>query len=83
MGSLIPILNNENLLIEFEEEIFNVSPFIYFHNEGAHLKLCFYKQTDWQNNEFKFELIGGSERETSKDTSLFLNGIQHNLGILL
>ena len=80
---LMPILNNSNILIEFDEEIFNVTPFIYFHNEGAHLKLCFYKQTDRLNSNYKFELIGGAIREVEKSFSLFSTGIQHNLGNLI
>lgn len=69
--------------MEFNGEIFNVSPFIHFHNEGAHLKLCFYKQTDRNSNEYKFELIGAAEREINKQISLFSNGIQNILGTLV
>lgn len=83
LTNIMPILNNSNILIEFAEEIFNVTPFIYFHNEGAHLKLCFYKQIDRQNNEYKFELIGGAEREMVKNISLFTTGIQNSLGSLI
>lgn len=83
LALLTPVLNKSIILIEFDEEIFNTTPFIHFHNEGAHLKLCFYKQTDRDNDEYIFELIGGAEREVHKSITLLNNGIQNILGTLV
>jgi len=81
--TIMHILNQENLLIMFDELLFNVKPFISFHTEGAHLKLCFYKKTERQSNEYLFEIIGGAEREIKEDIGNINNCINDTLGNLL
>ena len=81
--NIVPVLNQENLLIMFEDIFFNVKPFISFHTEGAHLKLCFYKKTERDTNEYLFEIIGGADREIKKDIVSINNCINSTLGGLL
>lgn len=77
-----PILNDQIILLEFDNMILNISPFIHFHLEGSHLKLCYFKKIDDSGN-YSYEIIGGASREIAKDPSTIPNCINLSLGELL
>ena len=83
LTNISPLLDKENLLIMFEDIFFNVKPFISFHTEGANLKLCFYKKTEINTNQYIFEIIGGADREIKKDICSIKNCINVTLEGLL
>lgn len=80
---LTPILNDQIILLELDNLIFNISPFIHFHSEGSHLKLCYFKKIDSSSGNYVFELIAGTEREIAINTSGLSNFINISLGGLL
>ncbi len=80
---IVPILNNNNLLVQFEDTFFNVTPFVYYHIEGTQVKLCFFKKLDRDTDEFIFEIIGGAERETHISVDTLTTGINNTMGDLL
>ena len=80
---LTPILNNQTILLEFDNMIFNISPFIHFHLEGAHFKLCYFKKIDQSTGDYIFEIIAGTEREIRLNPSCLPNCINISLGGLL
>lgn len=83
LSLITPILNNQTILLEFEKMIFNISPFIHFHLEGSHLKLCYFKKIDPSTGEYIFEIIAGTEREIRLNPSNLPNCINISLGSLL
>jgi len=80
---ITPILNDKIMLVKFDSIIFNVSPFIHFHFEGTHLKLCYFKRIDNSSGNYLFEIIGGVDREVGIDYSDLSNCINISLGGLL
>lgn len=80
---ITPILNDKIMLLKFDSIIFNVSPFIHFHFEGAHLKLCYFKRIDNSSGNYLFEIIGGVDREVGINYSDLSNCINISLGGLL
>lgn len=83
LSQITPILNDKILLFEFDSIIFNISPFIHFHHEGTHLKLCYFKRIDNSSGNYLFELIGGVDREIEISSSNLSNCINISLGSLL
>jgi hypothetical protein len=80
---ITPILNDKIMLLKFDSIIFNVAPFIHFHFEGAHLKLCYFKRIDNSSGNYLFEIIGGVDREVGINYSDLSNCINISLGGLL
>ena len=80
---LTPVLNDQILLLELDNLIFNISPFIHFHSEGTHLKLCYFKKIDKSTGNYIFEIIGGIEREILINPSSLSDCINISLGGLL
>jgi len=83
LSLLTPILNNQTILLEFNNTIFNISPFIHFHFEGSHLKLCYFKKIDRSTGDYVFEIIAGTEREIRLNHLDSPNCINISLGCLL
>ena len=83
LSLLTPILNDRTILVEFDNMIFNISPFIHFHLEGSHLKLCYFKKIDQSTGDYIFEIIAGTEREILLNPSYLPNCINISLGGLL
>jgi len=77
------ILNDKIMLLEFDNILLNISPFIHFHFEGTHLKLCYFKKIDKSSGNYLFEIIGGVAREVGIDCSDLSNCINISLGSLL
>jgi len=77
------ILNDEVILLKFENAIFNISPFIHFYHEGPILKLCYFKQIERDSGNYVFELIAGTAREIEINPSQLLHCINTSLGSLL
>jgi hypothetical protein len=67
--------------MEFDS-VFNICPFIHFHLEGSHIKLCYFKKID-SNGDYVFEIIGGTTREITIDPSNISNKINDSMGALL
>ena len=83
LSFLTPILNDQTTLVEFDNTIFNISPFIHFYLEGDLLKLCYFKKIDQSMGEYIFEIIAGTEREIRLDPLYLPNCINISLGGLL
>ena len=69
LSKITPILNDKIMLLEFNSMIFNISPFIHFHFEGDHLKLCYFKRINNNSGNYLFEIIGGVNREVEINLS--------------
>ncbi|MBN1932523.1 MAG: hypothetical protein JW786_13050 [Desulfobacterales bacterium] len=80
---LLPILNDQLILFELNNIIINCSPFIHFTFEGAHLKLCYFKQVERTTGDFIFELISGTNREVTIQASSLKDCIHSRLGNLV
>jgi hypothetical protein len=78
-----PIFNDQIILLEFEALIYNISPFIHFHFEGSHLKLCYFKKLDDDTGDYLFEIIGGTGRELSINLTGNPNCINNSLESLI
>ena len=80
---LLPILNDQYILFELDKSIINCSPFIHFTFEGAHLKLCYFKQVERTTCDFIFELISGANREVTIQAFQLSGCIHSSLGNLV
>ncbi|MEE9364524.1 MAG: hypothetical protein V3U92_18135 [Cellulophaga sp.] len=81
LTSLSHIFNSENMLMEFDNDIFCVSPFIHFIKEGNSQKLviCYYKKINQNTGLWIYEPIAGAETEVEIDSST----INYNINNLL
>jgi len=79
------LLTNQVILIEFEDLLFNVSPFMHFYHDGHQLKLAYYKRINKRENCYEFEVvgIGLSERKFNINCAEPVNFINIPLGDLL
>lgn len=74
---------SEHLLIEFDDLIFNISPFLHFCEDGQDIKLAYFKTINPENqDEYTFELVGAREREVNIPKSNFHNCLDQTLGKL-
>lgn len=73
LGSLSTIFDSGNMLMEFDGDIFCVSPFIHFIQEGGSQKLviCYYKKINQENGLWIYEPVAGAETEVELDSATF------------
>lgn len=73
LNSLSSIFNSRNMLMEFDGEIFCVSPFIHFIKEGAAQKLviCYYKKINQETGLWIYEPVAGAKTEIELDPLTF------------
>jgi hypothetical protein len=76
-------LSDEILLLEFDEILFCVSPFIHFRLDGPELRLAYYKQINRDEPKYDFEVIGAENREFTLPRPYIDNFIDTHLGELL
>jgi hypothetical protein len=77
------LLNNKIILLELDNTIFNVSPYIHFCLDGGHFKLCYFKRMDRTTRNYIFEIVGGTEREVQVNPNSIPDSINVSLGGLL
>ena len=73
IGSLSNIFDSGNMLMEFDGDIFCVSPFIHFIQEGGAQKLviCYYKKVNQDTGLWIYEPVAGAETEVELDPASF------------
>ena len=76
-------LSEEVLLIEFDEDLFCVSPFMHFRTDGSELRLAYYKQVSRDEPKYEFEVIGTENRDYSLPRPCSDKFIDGQLGALL
>ena len=81
LSTLGDILDSENMLMEFDGDIFCVSPFIHFIMEGTSQKIviCYYKKINRTSGLWIYEPIAGSETEIELDSASFKYNINDSL----
>jgi len=79
LATFASVLDDNIILMKFENLLFTISPFIHFAFEGSHLKLCYYKQMDRSTDELIFETIAGSQREIRIQNASLSSGIHNTL----
>ncbi len=83
LTALNDILHSDNMLMEFDDEIFCITPFIHFIKEGVAEKLviCYFKKVNRTTSLWLYEPIAGSETEVEIDPSVFRYNINERLAI--
>lgn len=82
-SQLMNILDANNVLMEFDNEFFCVSPFLHFYNENnsQRVKICYFKKVNRDTNLWTFELIADNQEEVEIDPATFTYNINDHLAI--
>lgn len=62
-------LDVSNTLLKFEDNLLDVTPFVYYSTEGNHTRICFLKNFIKDDEKYRFEVVGGNQKEISLEKS--------------